>query len=202
MFAQLLQETPDIAVVGTATHSAAALVLLQQQQPDVLILDLLLPTPSGLAIARAVLTQHPATAVLLVTDPGSAWDPRSLLALGLRGYLTTTVSLDDLRAAVRAVAAGHAVIHAEASVVAMGTEHYLLTPRERAVLGLLAQGQGNEEMAVALHLSRRTIERCLGELRTKLAARSSREMLHKAAGCGLLDPALGGLPSPMGAQPP
>jgi DNA-binding NarL/FixJ family response regulator len=199
-FTAMLQSVPDIEVVGTATSGADTLALVDQQRPDVLILDLMLPGVSGLEIARAIRDAHPAVAVLIVTGYDRTYDAQALHARGVRGYLTKTLSIAELVGAVRTVAAGLTPLSARAVGEPPAAVPPYLKEQEQAVLCLLAQGLHIPEIAAALPAPLRTVERRLQELRARLGACSTRELILKAEAFGLLTPPRPRLPPP--AEPP
>jgi DNA-binding NarL/FixJ family response regulator len=183
-----LEHVGGIEVLGLAGDGPAALRLIRQQRPDVLILDLFLPGMSGVEVAQRVRAAFPEVAILVVTGYYHVWPPRPLLELGVRGYLPKTASLEALVAAVRAVAQGQIVVAPDLLGAALTRPAALLTPREQAVLQLLAAGQHTAEIAAALSVSPRTVELHITHLLAKLHARSRAEAVLKALQQGLLLP--------------
>jgi len=104
----MLEDEPDICVVGEASNGADAVVLAQQLAPRVVVMDLSMPVMDGVEATREILRQAPATAVLMISVDSEAHCVRSALAAGARGYLLKNVDL-DLGSAVRDVACGKAV---------------------------------------------------------------------------------------------
>lgn len=182
----ILKREQDIQVVGTATTGSAALTLLHERRPDVLVLDMVLPDADGLEILRTLRSAVAEVAILIWTGYGAAWDPRPLLQAGATGYVSKGVSLQAFVAAVRAVAAGHVVVQTDLTATRPYAARESITPREGEVLRLLAEGQRNNEMAATLNVSLRTVERHLMELRAKLQARSLADLVYKADCSGLL----------------
>jgi DNA-binding NarL/FixJ family response regulator len=195
-FAAMLQSVLDIEVVGTVTNGADTLALVKHRRPDVLILDLMLPGVSGLEIAQAVHHACPAVAVLIATGYDCPYDAQALHARGVRGYLTKTLTIAELVGAVRTVAAGLTLLHTRTVVHLSGTAPPYLKEQEQTILCLLAQGLHNAEIAAALPAPLRTVERYLQGLRTKLGARSTRELIPRAETFGLLTPTRPWLPRP------
>ncbi len=183
----VLEQAPDIKVVGTAGEGAAALQLVEEHRPDVLLLDLRLPDVSGVAVAQRVRAWYPEVAVLVLTGYDDVGYIRALLQLGIQGYLRKTVSGDEIVAAVRAVAAGQTVpmegrtgqpLGATRVTVEDGVES--LSRREKQVLDLLVAGQRNQEIADMLGLSVKGIEFHVKHLLQKLGARSRTEAIVRA----------------------
>jgi DNA-binding NarL/FixJ family response regulator len=185
----LLERTPGIEVAGVAAGGATALALVAAQLPDVLLLDLHLPDLDGFAVARQMRERFPRVAILVLTGHDDAGYVRELRQLGVRGYLGKSVASDQIVAAIRTVAGGGTVLVSEAARAAAG-EGSLLTPREREVLGLVAAGRRNKEIAQALSLSEKTVEFHLTNLFMKLHTHSRTELALAARERGLLDPRL------------
>jgi len=154
--------------------------------PDVLVLDLHLPDLGGVEVARQVRAAHPATAILVLSNHEEAGYVRALLQLGARGYLSKAATGTEIVAAVRAVARGEATILSEAARAVLGAGGARLSARELEVLGLIAAGRRNAEIADALFIAESTVEYHIRHVLTKLGARSRTEALRKAREEGLL----------------
>ena len=178
---QLLEQDQGIVVVGTAGSGEEGLDLIERLRPQVAIVDLNLPQMSGLELARAVIAAHPEIRILIL----SAYDEYAYiteaLEIGVAGYLLKTASGKELIEALRAVFEGVFVLDRQVSkqlvrkrdVAAhtIGT----LTPRETAVLELLAQGRTNKQMAAELDLGIRTVEGYVSNVLSKLGVASRTE---------------------------
>jgi DNA-binding NarL/FixJ family response regulator len=182
-----LDAAEGIAIVGEATEGKAALDLIGEQLPDVLLLDVQLPDISGVEVARHVRASFPRVAVLVLTGHDEAGYVRSLLKAGIAGYLRKTASADELVAAVRAVAKGRTVLVSEAASPILFGEIEVLTEREHEVLQHLAAGLSNAEIARALYVSQKTVEFHISHILQKLGARSRVQALLKAREHGLLE---------------
>ena len=190
----LLDARPGIAVAGVAGEGAAALRLVAELRPDVLLLDVQLPDLSGIEVARRVRDAHPAVAILVLTNYEEAGYVRALLQLGARGYLGKAASGDEIAAAVRAVARGEGSVLSPTARAVLGAGAVELTARETEVLQLLAVARRNGEIARELSISENTVEFHVRHLLQKFGARSRAEAVLKARQAGYVppDPALGG----------
>jgi len=179
----ILSGQPDITLVGTAADGREALALVQNTGPDVVLLDLVMPTMDGLAALHAIKQARPATRVLILTS--FADDERIFAAIkaGAMGYLLKDSSRGQLLDAVRSAVQGHAYLHPS---VALKVIHELtgaaeeptpappdapgepLTEREVATLRLLARGMSNQEIAATLNLHERTVAKYVGHILEKL----------------------------------
>jgi DNA-binding NarL/FixJ family response regulator len=176
--AALLVSLPDIDVVALAGDGKQAIDTARTVPTDVVLMDLNMPTMSGVdATARIVALPNP-PAVLVLTMVDDDDTVVAAMRAGARGYLLKGASGDEIAAAVRTVAAGGAVFGAgvAAQVLALTTmnpaEHHTdssgLTDRERQVLDLLAGGASNAEIARTLNLSIKTIQNNVSRILDKL----------------------------------
>lgn len=184
--AALLEAETDIAVVGQTGRGAEALALVAALAPDVLVLDLHLPDLGGVEVARRVRASHAQVAILVLSNYEDAGYVRALLQLGARGYLSKAATGDEIVTAVRAVARGGTTVLSEGARAALGTGGAALSARETEVLGLIAAGRRNAEIAAALFIAESTVEYHVRHLLAKLGARSRTEALRKAREEGLL----------------
>lgn len=184
--AALLAAQADIAVVGQTGRGAEAVALVGVRRPDVLVLDLHLPDLSGVEVARRVRAEHPDVAILILSNYEDAGYVRALLQLGVRGYLGKVAGGTEIVAAVRGVARGGATVLSNAARAALGAGGVELSAREMEVLGLIAAGRRNAEIAGALFIAESTVEYHVRHVLQKLGARSRTEALRKAREQGLL----------------
>lgn len=184
--AQLFAECSDLLVVGTAATGKETLQLVAALRPDLLILDIRLPDISGIAVAKAIRKNTPNVCILVLTgydDPAYA---KALAKLGVQGMLAKTTPGSDILDAVRQIRAGErlpmeAPAPFEQSIAT-------LTEREQTVLGLLAAGYRNREMAERLQVSLKTVEFHVSQLLEKLGVRSRTEAMGRAIALGLIAP--------------
>ncbi|HEX5590637.1 MAG TPA: response regulator transcription factor [Candidatus Limnocylindrales bacterium] len=179
--------TAGFEVVGQAAEVEGLLRLVDAELPDVVVVDVRMPpthTTEGLEAARAIRSHHPRTAVLVLSQYVETRYAVDLIrddAAGV-GYLLKdrVTKLDDLADAVRRVAAGGSVIDPEVVARLLGRPRRHspldeLTPREREILGLMAEGRSNQGIADALVLELKTIEGHVRQIFSKLDLEPSAE---------------------------
>lgn len=191
----LLESEPDISVVGEAVDGGEALQRVLDLQPDVLVIDLMMPGASGLDVARHLQETGAATRVVFLSMHSSEAYVVEALRAGASAYVVKEASGAELVAAVRAAANGRYYISQPLSAAKL--QAYLakaadsadpaaqLTPRQRQVLQLAAQGHSNAEIADLLSLSRRTVETHRASIRSKLNIQDTRDLLKYALRAGL-----------------
>lgn len=189
---RLLDEEPDLNVVGEAGTGEEAVGAVRALKPDLVVMDVVMPGISGIEATREIKRSHPATAVLILSAYDDDRYVLGLLEAGAAGYLLKSAGGHELIQAIRAIAAGEAVL--DPSVIARllaraarpaahtpsesGGEH--LTDREMAVLGLAAKGRGNKEIAAELVLSVPTVKTHLVNIFNKMAVGSRTEAVLQA----------------------
>jgi NarL family two-component system response regulator LiaR len=181
----ILAGEPDIALAGTATDGNEAVDLVQATHPDVVLLDMVMPTMDGLTALHAIKQARPATQVVILTS--FADDERIFAAIkaGAMGYLLKDSSRGQLLEAVRSAAQGQACLHPSVMQKVMhelagappqssppppppASPDKLLTERERETLRLLARGLSNQEIADSLNIHERTVTKYVGHILEKL----------------------------------
>jgi len=166
-----LSRTPHIRVIGEASDGEGAISLAERRRPDVVIMDIRMPGLDGLEATKEVRERLPGTEVLLFT----AFGERSLLGRGLdagaRGYLLKEASSDTLVRAIEKVANGEAYVDPALMPTFLTRDSQdLLTPRERQILQLLADGMSNAEVAAKLYISQETVKSHVRHILAKLEA--------------------------------
>jgi NarL family two-component system response regulator LiaR len=190
--ALILATAADIEVVGEAADGEEALRLVERLHPDVLVLDLAMPGVDGVEAIRRLRANGSGAGILVFTAYDT--DDRILAALraGAAGYLLKGAPREDVFAAIRTVAAGGSLLP---PVVATRLLRHVrgdepepedLTPRQREVLRLLAQGQQNKEIAAALGISERTAKFHVEAVLRRLGAGNRTEAAAIATRRGLL----------------
>lgn len=179
---RLLNQEPDLCVVGTAGSSEEAMDLFQQLQPDVALVDVSLPGRSGLELARWSTLSVPVVRVVILSAYDDIAFVDEALNTGVAGYLLKTASGRELAEAVRAAADGVFVLDTAISrrlARRGGNERpqptVALTPREAEVLSLVARGLPNKRIAAELGLGVRTVEGYVSGVLGKLGAASRTE---------------------------
>lgn len=173
---------PDIEIVGQATSGEEALALCDQLHPDVVLMDLIMPGMGGVAAISALHAQWPEIQVVALTSFEDGSLVEEALRAGAIGYLLKDVTVDDLAKAIRlaqrgipilAPMAAQALVHAVAArPPKIGQD---LTERERQVLGLLAEGMSNQQIAESLVITPATVKFHTRSIRSKLGTTSRTE---------------------------
>lgn len=161
MLVMILNMEGGYEVVGEASGGMTAMKLCRAMQPDLVILDLALPELNGSHLTRLLLQEPWPVRVVVYTGTMDEELMREALAEGPHGFVRKQDSLVELRAALRAVAAGsrHISLCSEHLVQRHGGDtHRMLTPHESAVVQMIAEGQQNKEMATVLGVSDKTVE--------------------------------------------
>ncbi|MET3726285.1 response regulator transcription factor [Sphingomonas trueperi] len=184
--AALLALESDFEIVGRAANGDAALGLVRDLTPDILLTDIEMPGRTGLDCAQVLAAEKARTAVVIVTTfarPGYLARAR---AAGVRGYLLKDAPVDTLVAAIRTVAAGGRVIPPELAAAAWEAGSDPLTDRERDALRLAEEGLSNKDIARRLGLSPGTVRNYLSEAAGKLGAANRIEAGRTARANGWL----------------
>ncbi|HYK70574.1 MAG TPA: response regulator transcription factor [Streptosporangiaceae bacterium] len=181
----LLDGLPDIKVVGAAADGEQALALVTEHHPDAILLDLHMPVLDGIGATRRLAAEHPGVAVVVLTTYADDSSVLDALRAGARSYLTKDADRADIARALHAAAGGLAVFDArvQATLLAAATAAPRpvpatpaqapddLTPREVEILGMIARGLTNPEIAAALYLSNHTIKTHISRIFAKTGSR-------------------------------
>lgn len=178
-----LSSEPDIEIVGEAADGSEAVRLVEDLLPDLVVMDLAMPKGGGVEATRRIAASAPATAVLILTVSEDRDDLLEALKAGARGYVLKGVPADGLVHAVRAVTNGEVYVTptlANSILHEMTTEHTVdpideLTPRERDILELLAEGRTNRQIGEQLYLAEKTVKHYMTNVLQKLHVRSRLE---------------------------
>ncbi|MDQ1704565.1 MAG: hypothetical protein QOF18_931 [Frankiaceae bacterium] len=176
-----------VDVVGDAEDVASAIAVIAQTKPDVVLLDVHLPGGNGDAVIEAVRALSPETKFLALSVSDAAEDVIRVIRAGARGYVTKTISGDDLADAIHRVAEGDAVFSprlagfvldafADGPAETESSDLDALTPREREVLRLIARGYTYKEAAKELFLSVKTVETHVSSVLRKLQLSNRHEL--------------------------
>lgn len=193
--ARLISSTPDLELAGTSGSYDELLELVAKCNPDVVVTDIRMPptgTDEGIRAAAALRDSHPHIGVIVLSQYVSPAYALALLAEGSerRGYLLKdrVADVDDLVDAIRVVASGGAVIDPKvveqlvtSSSRATKAPIDFLTPREREVLGEMAQGKSNAAIAATLVLSERAVEKHINSIFSKLHLSEERDVNRRVA---------------------
>jgi DNA-binding NarL/FixJ family response regulator len=198
---QFLEHAEDIVVIGEADDGEAAKTLIEQEPPDVAVLDIQMPKASGIEITRWIRAHYRQIGVLILTAFDDDPYVLAVLQAGANGYVLKTASPLDIIQAVRDVNAGKSALDPQITekVMAQITGHRntppveKLTDRELEVLTLVGQGYTNKAIGVQLGISDRTVQGHLARIFTKLNASSRTEAVMRAVSLGWLPSDLGEL---------
>lgn len=192
-FGLILSAQPDLEVVAEARNGREALERAVATEPDVILMDVSMPELNGIDGTRRIVDAVPRARVLALSMHRDAVYVREMLRAGAKGYLVKDADDDALIDAVRAVARGDAYLSPSVadSVLADYRRHVtnpldLLTPREREVLQLVAEGRTNKEIAQLLTLSVYTVDSHRSRLMEKLNLNSSGDLVRFAIRNGLI----------------
>jgi DNA-binding NarL/FixJ family response regulator len=182
-----------VDVVGEAGTVAEAIAMIGVTQPEVVLLDVHMPDGGGRAVLDAVRKVHPRVRFLALSVSDAAEDVIGLIRAGARGYVTKTISPDELTGAIRRVADGDAVFSPRLAGFVLDAfasrpdapvadpELDQLTNREREVLRLLARGYAYKEIAKELYISIKTVETHVSNVLRKLQMSNRYELSRWAA---------------------
>jgi DNA-binding NarL/FixJ family response regulator len=195
-FASMVADAPDMVLAGTAADLPQGLQLLSEKRPDVLLVDLGLPSGSGIELIRFAHDQLPDTDVMVVTVFGDEPHVMASLEAGATGYLLKDTRAADLTDQIRTLHAGGSPISpviARQLLVRLGPAPQptpggepLLSPQERQVLTYSAKGFNFEEIAQMMGVSRHTVMTYVKRSYRKLQVHSKTEAIYEARKLGLV----------------
>ena len=168
----MLTAEADFQVIGEAANGTEAVALAARSQPDVVLMDLRMPEMDGVAATEQIKAQHPDMHILVLTTYDTDADILRAIEAGATGYLLKDAPREELFRAVRATARGESVLAPAVAARLMGQmrrpAEEPLTAREIEVLGLVAKGASNKELARQLHISEATVKSHLIHIFDKL----------------------------------
>ena len=185
--ANIINQEPGLEVVAEASNGREAIDAFLIHHPDVVLMDLRMPEMEGVEAVRRIREIDPQARVVVLTTYDADEDIARALQAGAKAYILKDIAADALVACVRAVLAGKTYLApAAAAKLAERVTQLQLTPRELAAIRLVARGQSNKEIAVALDISERTVKSHLAHLFEKLGATSRTEAVKVATRRGLV----------------
>lgn len=160
---QVIDLSDDIDVVGSATDGSETEALVRRTEPDVVLMDLSMPTLDGIEATRLVMAARPETNVLVLTSYSDRDSILRALDAGARGYVLKDAEPDELLRAIRAAARGEAPLSPRAAQALVSARREsspapALSEREREVLALVADGLANKQIAIRLGISEKTVK--------------------------------------------
>ncbi|MBI4304169.1 MAG: response regulator transcription factor, partial [Chloroflexi bacterium] len=195
----LLQLHADINVVGEASDGKEAIQKTRELEPDVVVMDISMPTMGGIEATRQILKERPAARVVALSRHDNLSYVRSLLEAGASGYVTKKAVSTELAAAIRAVFNGNVFLHP--SIAKAVTKDYIqliqieheaepyqrLTEREKEILKLFAEGYSSHEIAGRLFLTVKTVLNHRRSIMDKLGLENPAQLIKYAVKMGLVD---------------
>ena len=194
----LVEQQPDFAVVGEANDGREAVALAKSLKPDAVVMDIGMPSLNGIEAALQITQAHPETAIVMLSMHSDESYVLRALKSGAKGYLLKDSAESDLIRAIHAVADGKSFFSPAVSKVLLddyvrklkrsGAEdvYDLLTPREREILQLVAEGKSNKDVANLLNLSVYTVETHRSNIMQKLNLKGIPELILFAVRKGII----------------
>jgi DNA-binding NarL/FixJ family response regulator len=188
-FRRILEDEPDIKVVGEAGDGNEAIRLAQELKPNVIVMDCALPSTSGLLATRKILSKTPEQKILMLSMHSEDTLVRQALEAGARGYVLKNAVDLELAGAIRKVVAGEVVLDPQVSKRASlkGERNGGLTPRELEILQLIVDGKSNKEIADHLGLSVNTVAVHRANIMDALGIHKTAELVVYAIRNGLVN---------------
>jgi DNA-binding NarL/FixJ family response regulator len=188
----VLDADPEFHVVGEAADAASALELVESKRPQVVVVDVTLPSSNGIDFTREIVKRSPESRVLVLTMHSRPELAAEAFAAGARGFALKSEEPNQIVEAVRAVAAGEtylspAIPRAALDGPSSGLDPLVgLSPREREIFDLVVRGYSNDNVARELQISIKTVQTHRAKINHKLGVHSTGELVRFAALRGLV----------------
>jgi two-component system response regulator NreC len=195
----LLESEPDFSIVGVAADGLETIRLADRLKPDVVVLDLMMPGLSGLEALRILRDRSPRTRIVILSMYSSSAFVAQALQNGAIGYVLKGCTEENLIRAVREAAVGRRFLSPPVTEIAINayveqsrggllSPHDTLTPRQREVLQMAAEGKTTSEIAERLNISPRTVENHRASIMKKLGLQNQTDLIRHAMRHGLIPP--------------
>lgn len=188
---QLINQEPDLAVCAQAEDSSGAIHAIEVHRPDVVVLDISLNGPDGLAVLKDIRMSHGTLPVLVLSMHDESLYAERVLRAGANGYIMKQEATEKVLVAVRRILNGE--IYVSDRIANRLLKHYItgsgalrnstiadLSDRELEVFRLIGEGHGTRQIAEELHVSVKTVESYQAHIKEKLSLRSARELMQHA----------------------
>jgi DNA-binding NarL/FixJ family response regulator len=194
--AAIIDAFDDLEIVGHASNGQEAISLVYEQQPDLVLMDVVMPVMNGIEATRRIHATQPHIKILALSSFHDTDSVRQMLNAGAVGYVLKNTSIDDLAHTVRAAHSGKVVLSPEISSLLLEmpptgpltrSADYGLTQREREILTLVVRGKNNGEIAAALTISLSTVKFHVSSIFGKLGVTNRVEAARLAMESGLLE---------------
>ena len=189
-FRRMIEDDPEISVVGEASDGKQGVELAQQLKPRVIVMDFAMPNMDGVQATREILRHLPKTAILILSMYSEENYVRNAFDAGALGYILKNAMDIDLPAAIKDAAAGKRVVDPGLLSAERGPDDMFdkLTPREKQVLQLVAEGNSNREIAAMLNISSNTVAVHRANLIKALGVHRTADLVVYAIRKGLVTP--------------
>lgn len=192
----LLENQPEMEIVGQAEDGRAAVELVRELLPDIVIMDITMPNLNGVEATRHIVSEFPKVKVIALSIHSNKRFVTDMLGAGATGYVLKECMFDELVQAIQAVASGGSYLSSRITGVViddyvkhlattLSSPFSTLTGREREVLQLVAEGKSTKQIALDLHVSTKTIEANRRQIMEKLDVHSIAELTKYAVREGL-----------------
>jgi len=179
----LLKDEPSIDLVGHAMHAESCLAFLRNSLPDVILMDISLPGMNGIDLCGEIRKKYPSVFILALSTSNQQTFIEKMMENGASGYLLKNATSQEITEAIRTVVKGKTYLStAVAQTLRKGDDQAgpILTHREKEVLGLLAQGLTNNEIAKTLFISATTVDTHRSNLLAKFGAKNMVSLVRTA----------------------
>lgn len=185
----LLQHESDIELVGHAMNAASCLAYLEQQLPDIILMDISLPDKSGIDLCKEVKEKYPSVFVIGLSTFNQQSFIQKMMENGASGYVLKNATQDELTEAITRVAQGKTYLSFEAgkTLQRIKNNSIVLTRREKEVLELIAEGMTNNEIAAKLFVGSTTVDTHRKNLLAKFEAKNTATLIRMAVQMQIID---------------